>query len=301
MRLILFSFLFSIHTALFAQQVADTLFKPIIGSVHYAAGTGPLVLIDGGHNNFHTSEGRFSPFRKLLEQDGYRVRGIESELINLTDSLKILVISNALNTDNIGNWTLPCNSAFSDAEIIAIEKWVKNGGRLLLIADHMPFAGAAMELAKAFGFDMLNGFAFKDEHTWPPTQFKKANDELGNHPVCINEKSGQSFDSICTFTGSAFKIPDKATGILKFQKGMYSMQPDTAWQFNEQTLRVDLEEYYQGAIMNYGTGKIALFGEAAMFSAQIAGRDQIRVGFNSEYAKNNVAFILNLIHWLDEP
>lgn len=228
MKIILFGTVLFIQAISFAQQVADTLFIPQIANVQYIKGTGPLVLIDGGHNNFHTSEGRFSPFRKLLEKDGYRVSGIESELIKIPDSLKILVISNALHADNLGNWTLPCNSAFSKAEINAISDWVKNGGRLLLIADHMPFAGAATKLAASFGFQFLNGFALKDQSSWPPSQFRKSDNELGDHPVCVDERSGQAFDSICTFTGSAFKIPEKAIGILQFKKGMYSLQPDTA-------------------------------------------------------------------------
>ena len=42
-----------------------------------------------------------------------------------------------------------------------------------------------------------------------------------------------------------------------------------------------------------------MFGEAAMFSAQLAGPNKIRVGMNSDYAGENYKLLLNIIHWLD--
>src|SRR4029453_2439065 len=56
-----------------AQQVADTTFVPKIARPAYERGTGPRVLIDEAHNNFHTMGGNYRPFAKLLEADGYRV------------------------------------------------------------------------------------------------------------------------------------------------------------------------------------------------------------------------------------
>jgi hypothetical protein len=46
-----------------------------------------------------------------------------------------------------------------------------------------------------------------------------------------------------------------------------------------------------------GKGKVAVFGEAAMFTAQIAN-GTLKAGFNSELAPKNAQFTLNLIHWL---
>jgi len=61
---------------------------------------------------------------------------------------------------NTQDWTLPTPSAFNENEINNIVEWVRDGGSLFLIADHMPFPGAAQELARAFGVEMNNGFAF---------------------------------------------------------------------------------------------------------------------------------------------
>jgi hypothetical protein len=42
-----------------------------------------------------------------------------------------------------------------------------------------------------------------------------------------------------------------------------------------------------------------MFGEAAMFSAQLAGPQKRKVGMNDELAKQNYQLLLNIIHWLD--
>lgn len=51
--------------------------------------------------------------------------------------------------------------------------------------------------------------------------------------------------------------------------------------------------------MEYGKGRVVMSGEAAMFTAQLAGPQQVRVGMNSPYAANNFRLLLNIIHWLD--
>src|SRR5665647_2081337 len=79
------------------QQVSDTSYNPAIRNPAYASGRGPVVYIDEGHNNFHTKEGRYLPFARLLERDGYTVEGYMGTFE--TDRLKgcrILVISLSL-------------------------------------------------------------------------------------------------------------------------------------------------------------------------------------------------------------
>src|SRR6185436_10088602 len=77
---------------------------------------------------------------------------------------KILVIANALNKRNDNYWVPPYPSAFTDEEITAVRDWVKEGGALLLIADHLPWAAAANKLASAFGVHYSGGHAL-DETT----------------------------------------------------------------------------------------------------------------------------------------
>ena len=58
-----------------AQQVPVTEFRPPIANPTYPLGTGPIVLIDEAHSNFHTATGLYRPFAELLRRDGYVVRG----------------------------------------------------------------------------------------------------------------------------------------------------------------------------------------------------------------------------------
>ena len=43
----------------------------------------------------------------------------------------------------------------------------------------------------------------------------------------------------------------------------------------------------------------AIFGEAAMFTAQLQGPEKNPMGMNQPSAKQNPQFLLNTIHWLD--
>lgn len=284
----------------YCQQVPDTLFSYQIQLPQYLKGSGPMIFIDQAHNNFHTREGGFLPFAKLLEQDGYQVSGLNSMILSsdILKNCKILVIANALDSINVNQWVNPVISAFTDIEIENIVSWVQNGGSLLLIADHMPFAGAAAGLARAFGFEFVNGFAFTGNRNWPPSSFSLSDSTLIDSPIANGRIDIEKIDFVATFTGSAFRAPEGALPILSFLNENYSLQPDTAWSFNSQTPKISLDGYLQGAVMNFGNGRVAVFGEAAIFTAQIVNGN-MKVGINSDVAPQNAQFTLNLIHWLD--
>ena len=69
-----------------AQQIADTTFNPVLNKPEYEKGKGPVVYIDEGHNNFHTSDGRYIPFARLLRADGYKVKGFPGSGQSNSDS-----------------------------------------------------------------------------------------------------------------------------------------------------------------------------------------------------------------------
>jgi hypothetical protein len=54
----------------------------------------------------------------------------------------------------------------------------------------------------------------------------------------------------------------------------------------------------QGAVLVYGSGRVAAFGEAAMFSAQVSGQERRPMGMNMPTASENPQFLLNVVHWL---
>lgn len=74
--------------------------------------------------------------------------------------------------------------------------------------------------------------------------------------------------------------------------------PIEAWQFSETTPGLSAKGLLQGAVARYGSGRVAVFGEAAMFTAQLAGPRRLPVGMNSPDAPQNAQFLLNVVHWL---
>jgi hypothetical protein len=282
-----------------AQQMGDPDFSPRIVNPAYPAGKGPIVLIDGAHNNFHTAEGRYKPFAKLLGKDGYRVTPIVDRFT--TESIRrgdILVIANALHKSNVKSWALPTPSAFTEKEISAVEDWVRDGGALLLIADHMPFPGAAKDLAAVFGFGFNNGFAFAPGKDSPGTRFSRDAGSLKEHSITRGSTPDEKIDFVVTFTGQAFQGPPEAEPLLVFGKASYSLMPQRAWEFTEDTPKISVEGWFQGAVRRYGKGRIAVFGEAAAFTAQLSGSKRVKMGMNNPEAKQNYRFVLNVMHWL---
>ncbi|HUE88267.1 MAG TPA: hypothetical protein VMO26_19500 [Vicinamibacterales bacterium] len=74
--------------------------------------------------------------------------------------------------------------------------------------------------------------------------------------------------------------------------------PEKAWQFSAATRREPAGGWLQGAVMRVESGRAAFFGEAAMFSAQVAGAERRPMGMNAPGAEQNFQFVLNVMHWL---
>jgi hypothetical protein len=56
--------------------------------------------------------------------------------------------------------------------------------------------------------------------------------------------------------------------------------------------------WLQGATRRVAAGRVAFFGEAAMFTAQRAGAAQRPMGMNAPRAEQNARFVLNVLRWL---
>jgi hypothetical protein len=296
--LVLFCLPFLAWSTGFSQQVVDTAFQPAVPRPAYAEGKDPRVVIDEAHYNIHTAGERYLPFANLLRRDGYVVEAGRSPFSPDTlAAVKILVISNALAERNAEDWSLPNPSAFSDAEIAAVRDWVYAGGSLLLIADHMPMAGAAGKMGAAFGIRWNNGFAMI-ENQRGPLVFKRETGAVAAHPITDGRTPEERIDTVTTFTGSAFQGDEATQSLLIFQGPVVSLMPSTAWELKADTPRQPVAGWLQGAVRICGRGRIAVFGKAAMFTAQLAGPDRVPAGMNSPQAPQNAQFLLNVLHWL---
>ena len=98
--------------------------------------------------------------------------------------------------------------------------------------------------------------------------------------------------------GSAFRVDAnrKAQPLLVLGEDVVSIIPTVAWQWNFNTPRVPVGGWYQGAALSVGEGRVAVVGEAAMFTSQLVGPERRPMRINSPVAPENHEVLLNVFH-----
>lgn len=305
--------------AALAQQVADTSFDVSVARPTYPRGTGPVVAIDEAHHNFHTLTGRYAPFARLLENDGYRL--VANTAAFSPESLaryQVLVIANAIG----GEWNAEAfgRAGFTDAEADALEAWVGQGGLLLLIADHAPMGVAAEILGRKFGVGMSKGFTEDPEHFFQEfggpsiLLFTRENGLLREHPVTRGRDAGERINRVVAFTGQSLAGPPEAEVVLALGDRAFDHpsptveqvraqgHPGTAWRTAIAGLATTSARGRAVALaLPHGRGRVFVLGEAGMLSAQ-AVRNQAGelvgiMGMNVP-GLDNKQLALNILHWL---
>jgi len=278
----------------FGQVVPDPNFKPPIKNPAYPKGKGPVVLIDEGHFNLHTPTGRYLPFAKLLKRDGYVVKSQKGTFdSDMLSKGKILVTVTPLAEQNkdLENMALPIYSAFTDEEIEAIRRWVFGGGSLFIITEHMPWAGAVNRLVEVFGVSFSNGYV--NGGRW-----SRSKGELPDHPIINGRSQDERVDSVSSTTGAAFKGKQPIESLLVLKPGTVSYETKRIMEFTPETPKVPVGGWLRGAVLKYGKGRVAIFAEASMFTAQLRGPQKRPQGMNRPENKDNVKLLLNIMHWL---
>ncbi len=277
-----------------AQQMGDPEFNTTVANPAYKQ-NGPRVMFDEAHNNFHTTDGRYKPFVDLMTNDGYRIiRNRQPFTKTSLNSFQILVIANALGAEELDDKGAD-DSAFTEEECQAVQEWVKDGGSLLLIADHAPAGGAAAALANRFGVDMSKGFTYDPNNSLPNIPsllvFSRDNKLLAMHPITEGRDQNERVNKVWSFTGQSLKGPANSAAIL--------MLSDTATDkpSREAETSVSAAGRAQAVALKFGKGRVVVQGEAAMLSAQIAGPNKEKMGMNAPGIDNR-QYALNVMHWL---
>jgi hypothetical protein len=279
-----------------AQQVADSSFQFKPKNPIYPKKNGTVVHVDEAHHNFHTLSTRYYTFGEVLKNDGYQPAPLNKKFSR--ESLKdvrILVIANATHEND--NWELPTPSAFTVEEAEALKLWVQEGGSLFLIVDHMPCPGAAINIGRAFGINMYNGYAAYKKDGYET--FSRGAGQLKDNVVTNGRNAAEKVDSITIFGGHAFLPARPVNPIIVFNNDHQVFFPKVAGEFKEDTPYIDASGLYHSAYFTEGKGRVVISAEAAMFSAQLAGPEKNKMGMNEPVAKNNPKLLLNIIHWLD--
>jgi hypothetical protein len=267
-----------------ALQVGDPSFDASVAEPAYKV-KGPKVLFDEGHRNRHTTKDTYKPFADLLRNDGYEIiTNLSPFSPEILRGHQVLVIANAR-----GN---PGESAFTDAEIAAVRKWVSEGGSLFLIADHAPAGAFAAKLSAAFGVEMSTGTTTDINNIDPTLKnllFSSDNKLLADHPVTRGRNAGERVTRIVSFTGQSLKSLD-GTPILKLSDTAVDKFPNT------DKPDVSAKGRAQAVALEIGKGRVFVSGEAAMHSSQ-SFANGATIGLRSEGIHNR-QFVLNVMHWL---
>ncbi len=327
MRLFSLMVLLASAPVVHAQQVPDSAFAFQDEHPAFSPGSGPMVCVDAAHHNFHTLDARYYPFGKLLRNDGFRTESVSQAFDEtVLADCAVLVIANALAAENAvveGDreatwvaWRLPHPPAFSPDEIASLLTWLNAGGALLLIMDHLPFPGAASDLASMLGVVPLNGratysiFGEPDEGVieevtellgLTPERLRQAlgaPGTLGDHPI-LTGRGGvdKPIGSVMTFGGSAFFPSSGVHPLLEVPVGAFGTvpTPETAQELWPQ---YSMDGWLVGGALEMGEGRAVILGEAATCTAQLSGAGQDPMGMNNPLSVDNPRFCLNVVRWL---
>lgn len=280
----------------FAQQVADPNFDTKVAKPAFPA-KHPKVLFDEAHNNFHTATGRYKPFADLITNDGYQITPNPQKFSPQTlKGYDLLVISNALGAPAM-NAPEASNPAFTPEEADAVRDWVKDGGALLLIADHAPMGAANQILGERFGVNMSKMFTIdsqnfdKDSGNPGFIIYTRESGRLADHAITRGRDDSERVNKIITFTGQSLKGPADSESFLKLADTAVDAMQGT------NTNPASAAGRSQGLALKFGKGRVVVLGEAAMLSAQLAGPNRMQFGMNRPGIDNR-QLALNIMHWL---
>jgi len=266
----------------------------------------PKVIIDEAHNNIHKADGTYRPFAELLMRDGYSVSANRRQFSsNTLEGFDILVISNAKGKEH------KYDPAFTIEECDVVERWVKNGGSLLLVADHYPLGSAAEILSLRFGISMSKGETSDSLHYDTSSRdksqllFSRENGLLGDHPILWGRDSSERIAQVVTFTGQSLRGPTESIPLLALANSATDQVPDSIWEerewifFSNTYTRfgepVSAAGRAQGIALPFARGRVVVLGEAAMLTAQVSEDDR----FGMQVPGNDDRqFALNVMHWL---
>lgn len=103
---------------------------------------------------------------------------------------------------------------------------------------------------------------------------------------------------MATFDGAAF-MSLRAEALLVLGDQYVSYQTTVAWKIDAHTPQLPVAGWLQGAVAEPGRGRLAVFADATMFSAQVAP-DGSRIGMNTPEGAENLQLLRNVLRWLTE-
>lgn len=312
MRAGLLVFVAGLVWSIWPVQDADASFRPSIAERTFTDRR-PRIAIDEGHQNFHTGDGRYRPFGRLMERDGFRVTPVPSRITpEALRNVDIFVTANALgfkgmlqlaaNAAKIERFVKLDVNAFDDDEIERLREWVSDGGNALIISDHPPAADGSRRLAAAFGVQMRGWWAEDHEQSDPISKnpgalvFSRDNALLGEHPILAGRSDAERINRVMTFTGQALDPGPNGVTLLRLS----STAREYPYRVSREAQGRSAAGAAQAVAVEFGKGRVVVMGEAAALTAQrfeTPTGETLLLGMNRD-GIDNQQFALNIVHWL---
>lgn len=308
-----------------AQQLEDTTWVPRVANPAFAR-RHPLVLVDAAHHDQFTADVQYRGFAELLRADGLTVAPNRQPFTPASlASCAVLVIADASPTPEVMS-AVARGPAFRPAECNAVRDWVREGGALLLIADHAPFASAMDSLATRLGVDMGKGMTVDTRRVDKETGnmgcilFTREMGGIGDHAITRGRGRAERVQRVATFTGQSLQGPPGSTALLELGPSSWDIpaSPDARRTASPEALRradtttvvktagaVPAVGRSQAVAFRYGKGRVVVLGDAALFGTQFVtgaparrmGKEMLRIGMNRPDLDNQ-QFALNVVRWL---
>jgi hypothetical protein len=304
-----------LHAQQFDTRIANPSFPPK---------TGPRVVIDAAHFNFaaHTDA-----FVDVLRSDGFRVSSQTTRwnaaTLSQTDVLVVMGPKAVEETTLVAKgvehywWSDEGRqSAFTSAEVLAVVRWIRAGGSLLLVVDHSPHASAARMLLQAFGVDVRDSMTW-DGNRRPPDYvygpepiwqcycvsfilFSRDYASLGAHPILEGRNASERLNRVTTYGGSSLVGPVGSAPLLLLSAEAFDFWKDPPERGGAEH-RVPAAGRAQAVAFPLDAGRVVVVSEFGPFTAAwgFPGDPDGKIGIGMAYAgADDRQFVVNTIRWL---
>ena len=306
---------FGAATASHAQH-----FDPQVPQPAFQSGKGPRVLFDSAHFNFHTE---MSAFFELLRKDGFRLSFQKKPWTPASlEQADLVVISGplAVSRDSLyakgGDhywWSDEGRQeALTSDEVLAVVRWVRAGGNLLLIVDHAPAPAASRRLLEALGVDARNSMtwddgrrppgynSYRDNRRASAILFSRKHGSIGDHPILQGRNKKERIDRVATYVGSSLVGPLESSPLLLLSRESFDYWKDPPERGGAEH-RVSAAGRAQAVAFSLDKGRVVVVAEFTPFQARWGGVGDPdgKIGAGMAYAgAQDQQFVTNTMRWL---
>lgn len=270
------------------------------------------ILIDKAHNTIYSLPYGKETAREMLRimhADGFQIAFTDEKLDSLnlnTEKADILMIHGIPNDEiKLDRNEVIYKSPLTDDEVVAISKYVFNGGSLLLFLSHFPGGSGALPLLEAFSIKFRDGYAYHPDFpgykgdTCGHFIMTSSNGMINiDHPIFSSNRTKEPIPGTVKFLCGAAVFRNPEDNILPFPNNTVNLTPTTDGS-------MEIEEFsdsYAGMIgFQFGSGRVIVCTDQGIFRSLdlLIDGGKIPVTIHDPEC-NNADLFLSSIRWLSD-